>query len=81
MPKREPRFENLLPALPTGSVKGLRARGGYEVDMEWKDGKLTRAIIRNVSGADGECAVRFNGVNAKVAVTRAKPWVFEGRDK
>ena len=40
---------HLLPALPdefsTGKVTGLRARGGYRIDMEWKDHELLHADI------------------------------------
>ena len=53
----------LLPALPkewgSGSVSGLRAKGGVTVDMEWKDHKLTRALL--TPDSDGRYGVRVHG--------------------
>ena len=52
----------LLPALPAawteGSVRGLRARGGYVVDFDWADGRITSYEVRTLSGAKADVPVR-----------------------
>ncbi|MBR1554695.1 MAG: glycoside hydrolase family 95 protein [Oscillospiraceae bacterium] len=55
---------HLLPALPkswqNGSISGLKARGGFEISMEWKNGKLTHAEL--ISHHGQPCALRTAGV-------------------
>lgn len=56
----------ILPALPkewsNGSVRGLKAKGGFEISMSWKNGKLESATILSKLGQ--ECRLRFLNVNA-----------------
>jgi alpha-L-fucosidase 2 len=71
---RNGRFEiQLLPSLPaafaSGSVKGLRARGGYEIDMDWKDGQLVSAEITNING-EKSVPVRYKHAVKTVSVPR-----------
>ena len=64
----------LLPALPdawkTGSVKGLCARDGFVVDMDWKDGVLGSATIRSTSGT--ACKVRYEGAVKQLKLKAGK---------
>ena len=60
----------LLPALPdawpAGRVSGLRARGGFEVDLAWADGKLTRVNLKSVGGR--KATLRYGSRTAEIAL-------------
>lgn len=77
-------YIHLLPALPAawkdGSVKGMRVRGGYELDMDWKDGKPTRLVVRGVSNDASPCVVRLGEVKKSYAIARGQEQVINLKD-
>jgi len=68
----------LLPALPeawkNGNVKGLCARGGFVIDMDWKEGKLIKAIIFSKKG--GECTIYTGTKNVQLKTEAGKQYVI-----
>ena len=58
-------FINLLPALPqewsTGKISGIRARGGFEISMDWNNGKLNSATV--YSSTDGKIRIKTGGLS------------------
>jgi len=71
---------HLLPALPstwpTGTVKGLKARGGLTVDLAWKDGKLTHA--RLTPSHSGPIKVRLGETIAELNGEAGKTLSLDG---
>jgi alpha-L-fucosidase 2 len=72
---------DLLPALPRawprGSVTGLRARGGFEVDLSWQDGNLSRAVVRSTLG--NPCRLHFGDRTVDLTTDAGKSYAFDGQ--
>ncbi len=72
---------DLLPALPgrwqSGTLRGARARGGFEVDVTWSEGDMTGAEIR--CHAAGECVVRFRGKETRKTLRAGERWILDAK--
>ena len=72
---------HLLPALPDalpdGQIRGVRARGGFILDFEWKAGKLQNLKARSTAG--NPCKITCAGQTVELNTTKNKTYSFNGR--
>ncbi len=68
----------ILPALPDawkeGQVKGLKARGGFETDIKWKNGKLQSCSIKSFSGSP--LKIFYNGRSSEIDTKPGEIYYF-----
>jgi alpha-L-fucosidase 2 len=76
-------YIELLPALPSalpkGVVKGLCARGGFVIDLQWQNGKLAATTITSTAGK--ECVVRYGDKEVKFPTTKGKNYTLDANLK
>ncbi|HRT50875.1 MAG TPA: glycoside hydrolase family 95 protein [Anaerohalosphaeraceae bacterium] len=63
-------------AWPDGSVKGLRARGGFELDLQWRGGKLANVAVRSLAG--GSCRLRYGEVTKDLNLAKGQSAEWDG---
>lgn len=72
-------YLDILPSLPTsvqdGEIKGLCARGGFELDMKWKNGRLS--VLNILSKAGNICTVKYAGKELKFTTERGKRYSID----
>ncbi|MET0463838.1 MAG: glycoside hydrolase N-terminal domain-containing protein [Chitinophagaceae bacterium] len=73
-------FIDLLPALPlalfNGEVNGIRARGGFELNMKWKNGKLQQVELRSTAGKT--CKLRYGSKEISFPTEAGGIYRFDG---
>ncbi len=74
-------YIQILPALPStwknGHVKGLRARGNFEVDIYWTDGKLKKVVVKAFDNQ--YCKIKYQSKIIEIAVEKGKSYSFGPR--
>ena len=75
-------FIHLLPALPDawseGNINGICAKGGFDVDIAWNEGKLTQAIIKSKNG--GKCSLRYGDSTLNFGTKKGKSYTVVLKD-
>ena len=70
-------FIHLLPALPDawreGSIKGICAKGGFDVDITWNEGKLTQAVVKSKNGS--KCSLRYGDSTLNFGTKKGKSYI------
>jgi alpha-L-fucosidase 2 len=73
-------YIELLPALPSslpkGEIKGICARGGFELTIRWQDGQLQQAEVVSLSGK--ECVLRYGSIEYRFPTQKGKTYFFNG---
>jgi len=71
---------DIMPALsqnfPTGSVTGLKARGGFVIDINWKDGNLVAARIKSLLGRP--LTIRYGVMETDVTIPKGRTITWRG---